>query len=139
MTDEQPTSEWIKSRDFIAKEVWERNEFTRTDGSTGSVQKILNKMDRTLVIWDYPAITDIHADEAYTATGIRIRQNRDGFDEYHTGKFTTVGLRKIKDITQTTLNNTLEKKTNEIVSFEGVVTAQLSLILKKLDDLAEMI
>ena len=137
---EQRKNEWIKQKDFVCKEVWNRKEFNRPDGSTGSVQKIINEGDKSVVLWDMDDQLGIIKDDMkYSVTGVRIRPNRDGYDEYNTGKFSTIGPISSMDVMapkQQTLDQPPEPLQNLQLS---QILSDLEQIKKKLDDLVEMI
>ena len=158
--NKQTTTEWIKQRDFVCKDIWDKREFKRTDGSTGSIQKILNVDDHNLLVWDHDDLKGIIIPgEKYSVTGIREKKNRDGYDEWNTGKFSTIGPIDSMDKmapTQTALD-TLEPYTRlpkgrlveqaelppteqtDISNTLNHIGQTLNRLEKKLDDLAEMI
>ena len=80
------------NKDFVVKDIWDQRAFSKTDGSTGTVQKILNEDDKSLVIWDHKAdMKDIlQVGKKYHAKGVTIKQNQDGYDEYHTGQYSVI-------------------------------------------------
>ena len=136
-------SEWIKQKDFVCKEVWEQSSGKRDDGSEWTLQKILNENDHTLLLWSMDDQTGIiKPGIKYSVTGIKEKVNRDGYDEYSTGKFSTIGPISSMDVLapkQKTLPTTVDAYRRHAVTFEDNVLAQLGLIRKQLDDLAEMI
>ena len=80
------------NKDFVVKDIWDQKAGTRVDGTIWTVQKIINEDDKSLVIWDHKAdMKDIlQIGKKYHAKGVTIKQNQDGYDEYHTGKFSVI-------------------------------------------------
>ena len=80
------------NKDFVVKDIWDQKTGTREDGSIWTVQKILNEDDKSLVIWDHKAdMKDIlQIGKKYHAKGVTIKQNQDGYDEYHTGQYSVI-------------------------------------------------
>jgi hypothetical protein len=74
-----------QDRHLTVLEVWDRREFTRPNGTTGSVQKIRNENDHTLVIWDQEEFTNAKGN-IYLATNVIVKENQNGYNEYHTTK-----------------------------------------------------
>ena len=150
---ETPMSEEINkphyiTKQFTCKDVWNRKEFTKKDGSTGSIQKILNANDLTLVIWDQESYTGkLFPGNCYDMTGVVKRPNRDGFEEYHTGKYSKFHL--ITDTKAPVVNGLTGKPMNEEPPIAGIkqlkdfthadIIGVLARLEKKLDDLAEML
>lgn len=138
-------NDWIKKKTFTVRELWNYKEFTRPDGSTGSVQKVLNVDDKSLVVWDNDVLA-LKEGDTYEVTGIRLKDNREGYAEYNTGKFSTIGVvEKEKphtvpfDSTEPTQLISILKSLEFIIMKLGRQEANLAILEEKLDDLASMI
>ena len=105
----------METRILKIRERWDRKEFSRRDGSIGTVQKILVFNDLSLTIWDKEAVkfdegTSIKVD------CLKKKKNRDGYDEWHTSKSSLI-----------TVASDMDKETyyeSKIISGESLTPAR---------------
>ena len=91
MSKQPKDYEYIQTIGLTIKDVWKSNSFRKKDGSTGTVQRILNVGEPTLILWSMDPINHDKIGERYVISDVVKKKNKDGYHEYHSTKKSRLG------------------------------------------------